>query len=98
MGLAEVVPRLPVVLRRIRETAAAAERMRPAAVVTVDSPDFSFRVQRRLRGPGTRRIHYVAPSVWAWKPWRAKQAAALLDHLQIGRAHVCTPVTNAQLV
>lgn len=81
MGLAEVVPRLPLVLRRIRETAAAAIRLRPDAVVSIDSPDFSFRVQRRLKRLNVPRIHYVAPQVWAWKPRRAKQVATLVDHL-----------------
>jgi lipid-A-disaccharide synthase len=84
MGLAEVLPRISAVLRRVRETAADVVRRRPDAVVSIDAPGFTFRVQQRL-GPHcpVSRIHYVAPTVWAWKPWRAKKAAALLDHLLV---------------
>ena len=81
MGLAEVLPRVPKLLARIRETAREAERLRPSAVVTIDSPDFSFRVAKRLKGQGIPLVHYVAPSVWAWRPGRAKKIAAFLDHL-----------------
>ncbi|MGH6662485.1 MAG: UDP-2,3-diacylglucosamine diphosphatase LpxI domain-containing protein, partial [Rhodospirillales bacterium] len=81
MGAAEVIPNLPRILSRIRETVAAVDRMRPAALVTIDSPDFSFRVAKRLKGKGIKLIHYVAPSVWAWRPGRARKIAKFLDHL-----------------
>ena len=81
MGLAEVAPQIPHILGRIRETAAEIERLRPAAVITIDAPDFSFRVARRARGLGVPLIHYVAPSVWAWRPGRAAKIAGFLDHL-----------------
>jgi lipid-A-disaccharide synthase len=81
MGLAEVVPQIPHMLRRIRETTGDIARLRPAAVVTIDAPDFSFRVARRVRGLGIPLIHYVAPSVWAWRPGRAATIAGFLDHL-----------------
>lgn len=81
MGAAEILPRIPRILTRIAETAAAAERLRPAAVVTIDSPDFNFRVAKRLKGKGIPLIHYVAPSVWAWRPGRAAKIARFLDHL-----------------
>ena len=81
MGLAEVLPRLPRLRRRLGEVVAAATELRPDAVVTIDSPSFSLRVQRRLAGCGIPRIHYVAPQVWAWKPWRARGLARDLDHL-----------------
>jgi len=81
MGLAEVVPQIPHMLRRIRETVAEVERLRPAALVTIDAPDFSFRVARRARGLGVPLVHYVAPSVWAWRPGRAAAIAGFLDHL-----------------
>jgi lipid-A-disaccharide synthase len=81
MGLAEIVPKIPHLLRRIRETAASVERLRPAALVTIDAPDFSFRVARRVGRSGVPRIHYVAPSVWAWRPRRAATIARFLDHL-----------------
>jgi lipid-A-disaccharide synthase len=83
MGLVEVLPRAPRLVARLRETAAAARRLRPEAVVTIDSPGFSFRLARRLRGLGVPLIHYVAPTVWAWRPGRARRIARLLDHLLV---------------
>lgn len=81
MGIVEIVPHIARVLRRVRETIAAARSMRPAAIVTIDAPAFSFRVQRKLKGQGPLLVHYVAPTVWAWRPRRAKMIAAFLDHL-----------------
>jgi lipid-A-disaccharide synthase len=81
MGLAEVLPHLLKILRRMRQTVAAARAARPDAVVTIDSPSFTLRVMRKLAGIGCPRIHYVAPQVWAWKPWRARSMAGYLDHL-----------------
>lgn len=83
MGVAEVLPRLRTLLRRIETTTEAVLRLRPAAVVTIDAPDFSFRVARRVkrRDPGIPLIHYVAPQVWAWRPGRARMLAGFLDHL-----------------
>lgn len=81
MGVAEVAGRLPLLLRRIRETVADVEASRPDVLVTIDSPDFSFRVAKRLDGTGVPRVHFVAPSVWAWRPGRAAKVARFLDHL-----------------
>lgn len=81
MGFFDVIPRIPLILRRIRETVAAVEAARPAALVTIDAPGFTLRVSKRLAGKGIPLVHYVAPSVWAWKPWRARKIARYLDHL-----------------
>jgi len=81
MGLAEVVPRLPLLMRRIGETVKDVRATRPDAVVTIDSPDFSFRVGKKLKGAGVPLVHYVAPSVWAWRPGRAAKIARFVDHL-----------------
>jgi lipid-A-disaccharide synthase len=81
MGLAEIVPKIPHLLRRIGQTVDAVAHRRPAALVTIDAPDFSFRVARRVAPLGIPRIHYVAPSVWAWRPGRAATVARFLDHL-----------------
>ncbi|NQV45589.1 MAG: lipid-A-disaccharide synthase [Rhodospirillales bacterium] len=81
MGIVEILPRLWTLLRRIRETAAHARDARPDIIVTIDSPDFSFRVARRLKGQGIAMVHYVAPTVWAWRPKRAAKIAGLYDHL-----------------
>lgn len=82
-GVVEVLPRIALILRRIRQTAVAVRRLEPDAVVSIDSPDFCTRVWRRLRGQGIPLIHYVAPTVWAWRPGRARKLAALLDHLLV---------------
>ncbi len=81
MGLTEVVPRIPRLLRHIRRTTAFARRERPAVIVTIDAPGFNFRLAKRLRGGGIPIIHYVAPTVWAWRPGRAKTIAPLFEHL-----------------
>lgn len=81
MGIVEILPHLLQIYRRIREAVAAAEAMAPAAVITIDSPSFTLEVSQRLKGKGMALIHYVAPSVWVWKPWRARQIARFLDHL-----------------
>ncbi len=81
MGIAEVVKEIPRILRRIRETTAHAIASRPDVFVSIDSPSFSLEVSQRLKGRGFPLVHYVAPSVWAWKAWRAKHIAKFLDHL-----------------
>lgn len=83
MGIAEVLPRLPNLLRRISGTADAVVAARPDALVTIDSPDFTLRVARKARKrlPGLKVIHYVAPSVWAWRPGRAAKMAEVVDHV-----------------
>lgn len=83
MGFFEVLPHLFGIVRRLRETVAAVKALRPDAVVTIDSPSFTLRVARRLKGQGIPLIHYVAPQVWAWKPWRARQIAGTLDRLLV---------------
>ena len=80
-GVAELLPKIPLVLRRIKETAKAIKREKPDVVVTIDAPDFCFRVARRLRGSGIPFVHYVAPTVWAWRPKRAKKIQPLFKHL-----------------
>jgi len=82
-GLAEVLPKIKVVKARIAETVAAIRASKPHAVVTIDSPGFSFRVQKQLAAGSTRRIHYVAPTVWAWRPGRARKIARFLDRLLV---------------
>ena len=83
MGLAEVLPKYFHLKRRIRETAAAALAARPAALITIDSPDFCLRVAKIVKAtnPALRSIHYVAPSVWAWRPGRAAKMARVIDHV-----------------
>lgn len=81
MGFTEVVPRLPVILRRLRQTADAIWAQNPAAVVTIDAPSFGLRIADRVRSSGIPLIHYVAPQLWAWRPGRARKLAGRVDHL-----------------
>ena len=83
MGLAEVLPKYAHLKRRIRETAADVLAAAPDALITIDSPDFVLRVARRVRAarPDLHTIHYVAPSVWAWRPGRAVKMARVIDHV-----------------
>lgn len=82
MGLAEILPKYAALRRRIAQTAATCAAS-GLPLVTIDSPDFSFRVHKALRAADPRRrvIHYVAPSVWAWRPGRAARMAAHTDHV-----------------
>lgn len=83
MGLAEVLPKYAHLKRRIREAAADVLAAAPDALITIDSPDFVLRVARMVRAarPDLRTIHYVAPSVWAWRPGRAAKMAHVIDHV-----------------
>jgi len=81
MGVLPVAAKLPILLRRMRQTAEAVVAERPDALVIIDSPDFTHRVARRVRRvlPGLPVIDYVSPSVWAWRPGRARAMRAYVD-------------------
>ena len=81
IGLNAIPRRLPMILRRIRETADAIVAAHPDALVIIDSPDFTHRVARRVRraGPSIPIIDYVSPSVWAWRPGRARSMRRYID-------------------
>ncbi|WP_120496081.1 lipid-A-disaccharide synthase [Kiloniella sp. EL199] len=81
MGLAEVLPHIPNILRRIKQTKEHVLKIEPSALVTIDAPGFSLKVSKGLKGQSIPLIHYVAPSVWAWKPKRAEKISRYLDHL-----------------
>jgi lipid-A-disaccharide synthase len=83
MGITAVLGRLPTILRRIRQTAEAAVADDPDVLVIIDSPDFTHRVAKavRKRHPEIPVVDYVSPSVWAWRPGRARRMAAYVDHL-----------------
>jgi lipid-A-disaccharide synthase len=83
VGLAAVVRQLPKILRLIRETAAAVTHASPDILVIIDSPDFTHRVARRVRArdPSISIIDYVSPSVWAWRPGRARAMITYIDHV-----------------
>ena len=81
MGVAEVLPKYRALLRRKDETVAAALAFEPDILLTIDSPDFCKRVAKEVRAANAaiRTVHYVAPSVWAWRPKRAAKLAQFTD-------------------
>lgn len=81
MGLVEVITHLPLIFRRLNQLTRYILETRPDMVVTIDLPDFSFRLAKKLRGSGIPHVHYTAPTVWAWRPGRAKKISKLVDHL-----------------
>ncbi|MGH6865725.1 MAG: lipid-A-disaccharide synthase [Methyloceanibacter sp.] len=81
IGLAEILPHLPRLIKRLNETEDAARRLNPDAIVTVDSPGFCLRLAHHLRDTEIPIIHYVAPQLWAWRSGRARKLAKRIDHL-----------------
>jgi lipid-A-disaccharide synthase len=81
MGLREVVPRIPAILRRVRQVCDEALRQKPDAVVLIDSPDFTHRIAQRIKrlDPAIRTVNYVAPQVWASRSYRARKMACYFD-------------------
>jgi lipid-A-disaccharide synthase len=81
MGLLEVLPRLRQLRRRLHQTAEDIAGRQPDIVVTIDSPGFTLRLLRAIGPLGVKRVHYVAPQVWAWKERRVRQYHDLWDQL-----------------
>jgi lipid-A-disaccharide synthase len=83
MGFASIPAKLPTILRRIRQTVDAVIAAKPDVLVIIDSPDFTHRVARRVRAamPALPIVDYVSPSVWAWRPGRAKAMRGYVDHV-----------------
>ena len=83
MGLGPVIRKLPLLVRRIRQTAAAIIAAKPDILVTIDAPDFCKRVAKRVRAaaPEIPIVHWVCPSVWAWRPGRAPAMRPYIDHV-----------------
>ncbi len=105
MGPMSILPRLPRIIRRVHQTVAAALSDKPHAVIIIDSPEFTHPIARRIRAaaPEIPIIDYVSPSVWAWRPGRAKRMRPYIDevlallpfepqaHVMLGGPH-CTYV------
>ena len=83
IGFATIPASLPKILRRIREAADAVVAAKPDVLVIIDSPEFTHRVARRVRAraPGIPIVDYVCPTVWAWRPGRARTMRAYVDHV-----------------
>ena len=83
MSLVDVLPRLPNIWRRIRQSVDAVIAQSPDALVILDSPEFTHQVAKRVRrrAPQIPIIDYVSPSVWAWRPGRARKMRRYVDHI-----------------
>ena len=83
MGLTSVIARLPRLVRRVWWTADAAVAAEPNAVVVIDSPEFTHPIAKRIRKrrPDIPIVDYVSPSVWAWRPGRARRMRRYVDHV-----------------
>ncbi|GGC69492.1 lipid-A-disaccharide synthase [Chelatococcus reniformis] len=83
MGVSAVVARLPTIVRRVYATVDAVVAAKPDVLVIIDSPDFTHNVAKRVRArmPGLPIVDYVSPTVWAWRPGRARAMRAYVDHL-----------------
>ncbi|MHA6202843.1 lipid-A-disaccharide synthase [Dyella soli] len=80
-GFAEVVSHLPRLLRLRKELVARLVAAKPSVVVGIDAPDFNLGVEKRLRAAGIRTVHYVSPSVWAWREKRAEKIGRSADRV-----------------
>jgi len=83
MGPMSILPRLPRIMRRVYGTVSAAIAAEPDAVVIIDSPEFTHPIAKRIRRrrPDIPIVDYVSPSVWAWRPGRARRMRAYVDHV-----------------
>lgn len=82
MGIVEILSRYRPLKRRIAETAEAVIAAKPDVLVTIDLPEFSLRVAKLVKARSDIRVvHYVAPTVWAWRPKRAERMAAHVDQV-----------------
>lgn len=82
IGIWEVLPKIPRLIKIRKAIVEEIEKQQPDAVITVDFPDFNFIIAKSLKNRGIYKgklIHYVAPSVWAWRPKRAEKIAQFLD-------------------
>ncbi len=83
MGPAAILAQLPHLLRKISEATRAALAAEPDVVVIIDAPEFTHRVAKKIRRvrPGIPIVNYVSPSVWAWRPWRARKMRPYVDEV-----------------
>ena len=83
MGISSVIPKLPALLNRIKQTARDVVEKQPDILLLIDSPEFSYRVAKKVRkkSASPKIVKYVAPTVWAWRPGRAAKIARYIDHI-----------------
>ena len=83
MGIFEVLLKIPSILMLLKLAKNKIIEINPDIVITIDAPGFNLRLQNSIKDLKIKQIHYVAPSVWAWKSYRAKKIAKFLDHLLV---------------
>ena len=82
MGIGEILAKYIFLKKRIKNTVDDIQRLRPDVLITIDAPEFSLRVARMVRKKlFVNTIHYVAPTVWAWRPKRAERMSSYVDHI-----------------
>ena len=83
MGLLEVIPKIPKLMSLISLTVNKILLFKPDIIITVDASGFNFRVLKKIKkyNLNTKIIHIVAPTVWAWKPGRAKRISSFINYL-----------------
>lgn len=82
MGLSEILSQYRALKARVVETADAVIAAKPDVLITIDLPEFCLRVAKIVKARSTiRTVHYVAPTVWAWRPGRAAKMARYIDHV-----------------
>ena len=83
MGIVEILKRVFLIKKRIKQTVNEILEIKPDIVLTIDSPGFCMRVVKKIKSklPNTKFVHYVAPQVWAWKEKRALKISKMFDYL-----------------
>lgn len=84
MGVLEILPKVPHMIKRIRQTVNAIEEFQPDILITIDGPEFNFRIHKKIRDKnlhGIKQLHCVAPTVWAWREGRAEKISRFLNGL-----------------
>ena len=80
-GYVEVLKKLPQLLMLRRDVIRTAETVRPKVFIGVDAPDFNLAIEEKLRKSGIRTVHFVSPSIWAWRPERIHAIKRSVDHM-----------------
>lgn len=81
MGLAEVLRHLPRLLKRRKQATQALFDAKPDVVIGIDAPDFTLKLEQLCKQAGMRTLHYVSPSIWAWRPKRAERIIRSCDEV-----------------